>query len=304
MWPLWTLIPGWLLAFVAVFGNGLVIYLISTRPRLRTKTNWVVLSLALADFGVGSVYFPRIAYCTVHDKTCVNDGVIIAFSIGVLFLYASVTNLCVLTLDRYLAIVKPLRYATLMTKERVALLITAAWKAALPVPVLFLILFFATSGRAHELVAKTVIIYTAILCTTVCIVVVCASTRIFLIARQHSRQTARIMAQLNYNQDEGARPSRNHDASATRLVLTIVPVFVLSYILEIYVNVCSFGNLCPAHENALLVNTLTLLLNSAVNPIAYAFFKRELRSELRQLFRCGQRRTTSNSAVHVTAQQH
>ena len=49
----WYNILGWILAVVAVVGNGLVIFLITTKQRLHTTANWFILSLAVADFGVG-----------------------------------------------------------------------------------------------------------------------------------------------------------------------------------------------------------------------------------------------------------
>ena len=103
MRPLWAFIPGWILALVTVVGNGLVILLITKRRNLRTTTNWFVLSLAVTDFGVGAVYYPRVSFCSIHDETCVNEAVEIAYPVGVLFTSASATNLCALTLDRYLA---------------------------------------------------------------------------------------------------------------------------------------------------------------------------------------------------------
>ena len=117
MRPLWALITGWILAVLTVVGNGLVIFLITTRLNLRNTTNWFVLSLAVVDFGVGAVYYPRLSFCSIHDATCVNDVVKIAYPIGVLFLCASVTNLCALTLDRYLAVVTPAEVCHLHDEE-------------------------------------------------------------------------------------------------------------------------------------------------------------------------------------------
>ena len=128
MRPVWALIPGWTSAIGILIGNGLVIFLLTTRRNLRTTTNWFVLSLGVADFGVGAVRYPRLSFCSIRDETCVNEAVKVAFSIGYSFVFASVTNLCAITLDRYLAIVHPLRYATFMTKRRVALLVSAAWQ--------------------------------------------------------------------------------------------------------------------------------------------------------------------------------
>ena len=125
MWPLWFQITSWPLTVIIIIGNGLVIYLITTRRKLRTKTNWFVLSLAVADFGVGATYVSSRFVCEIHTEMCAHQFTGIVF-----FLCASIHSLCVLTLDRYLAIVKPMRYVTFMTTKRVALLISAAWSVA------------------------------------------------------------------------------------------------------------------------------------------------------------------------------
>ena len=43
------------------------------------------------------------------------------------FLHSSVTNLCTLTWDRYIAIVHPFKYNTTMTKRRPGMVILMAW---------------------------------------------------------------------------------------------------------------------------------------------------------------------------------
>ena len=148
MKPLWFQILGWLLTVIIIIGNGLVIYLITTRRKLRTKTNWFVLSLAVADFGVGTTYFPRLSVCWITDKTCVNYVIIILHSIGYFVMSASVMNLCALTLDHYFAIVKPMMYITFMTTKRIVLLISAAWGVAfVGVHILYLIMSLASPKR-------------------------------------------------------------------------------------------------------------------------------------------------------------
>ena len=179
MRPLWFQILGWLLTVIIIIGNGLVIYLITTRRKLRTKTNWFVLSLAVADFGVGATYFPRISVCWITDKTCVNYVIIIVYSIGYFMMYASVMNLCVLTLDRYLAIVKPMRYVTFMTTKRVALLISAAWGvASFEVLIPCLTLHLATSGKSRNIINGYPWVFPAIPNTIDCVLLLFATTRI------------------------------------------------------------------------------------------------------------------------------
>ena len=102
----------------------------------------------MADFAFGLTYFPRLSVRRIYDEIRIANLIIIAYSIGIFLMCASVMNLCVLTLDRYLAIVKPMKYATFLTTKRVALLISAAWGVAfLGALVPYLALFFTTSGK-------------------------------------------------------------------------------------------------------------------------------------------------------------
>lgn len=104
---------GWLISASAIVGNGILIYLIAFRQRLRSgRPNWFVLSLAVADLFVGATYFPYNRGC--NDTRC--SQMHIHWLCVDLFLSASVTNLCLLTVDRYISIVKPLQYLTFATK--------------------------------------------------------------------------------------------------------------------------------------------------------------------------------------------
>ena len=119
----WFYILGWFPSVVAVFGNALVVFLIASRPRLHTRPNWFITSLALADFAVGFIYFPTNFLCG-ERSLCKNE---IAQDIAVLAIYSSITNLCAMTTDRYIAIKEPLRYVALMTSRRATIIIALAW---------------------------------------------------------------------------------------------------------------------------------------------------------------------------------
>ena len=285
MRPLWALIPGWILAVGIVIGNGLTIFLITTRPILRTTTNWFVLSLAVADFVVGVVWYPRLSFCSIHDKTCVNEAVKIAFSIGYSFVFASVTNLCALTLDRYLAIVHPLRYATFMTKRRVALLVSAAWGVALFDLISSLVTLFALAGESQKMLNKSIWLYHTVIVMLAWVFLLFVTVRIFLVVRRIARQNAAVVAQLNFNHklQHGVAFKARETASA-KMIGIVVTVFLVCYLLDAVDSILFLVG-PPLPPTALEVLFLLKLLNSAVNPVAYALHKREIKRELKRLFR-------------------
>ena len=285
MRPLWALIPGWILAVGIVIGNGLAIFLITTRPNLRTTTNWFVLSLAVADFGVGAVWYPRISFCSIREQTCVNEAVKIAFPIGYSFVFASVTNLCALTLDRYLAIVHPLRYTTFMTKRRLALLVSAAWGVAFFYLISSLVMLFALAGESQKILEKSIWLYETVIAMLAWVFLLFVTVRIFLVVRRIARQNAALVAQLNFNHKlQHGVAFKARETASGKIIGIVVTVFIVCYLYSTVDLVLLIAG-PPPPPTALEVLILLQLLNSAVNPVAYALHKREIKRELKRLFR-------------------
>ena len=185
MKPLWFQILGWPLTVIIIIGNGLVIYLITTRRKLRAITNWFVLSLAVADFAFGLICFPNLSVCRIKDETCVTNVNKIVYSIGLFFMYALILGLCALTLDHS----APMRYITFMTTKRVALLISAAWGVAflgVHIPYLMTVLGFSRKNN-NDIMHNNFWVFLDILAICVCVFLLLATTQMFLITRRHAR---------------------------------------------------------------------------------------------------------------------
>ncbi|CAH3190656.1 unnamed protein product [Porites lobata] len=116
----WFWILGWILSILKIAGNGFTVLLVGGQRRLRTKTNALIVSLAVADFCVGAFVAPSLFVC--HIRGGCNWPQPYASWVDFirwLFAYASTMNLCSLALDRYMAVVKPLKYVNFMTARRV-----------------------------------------------------------------------------------------------------------------------------------------------------------------------------------------
>ena len=102
----WVL--GWFLSILTMVVNGFVIFLVCSKRQLRTKTNAFVVSLAVADFGVGMLAVPSRFFCSLATEcTPRSKERSIVIFLWVFTLYASGTNLVSLLLERYVAVVKP-----------------------------------------------------------------------------------------------------------------------------------------------------------------------------------------------------
>ena len=144
----WFCILGWFLSFLTIIGNGFTILLVCSRRNPRTKTNAFIVSVAVADFCVGLSIIPSLFVCDV-TKTCDWPQAFPSWKDVVRWLvsYLSVLNLCSLVLDRYIAILKPFKYITFMTRSRVIQVITSCWIASFTLVALCLLY---TSDAADE----------------------------------------------------------------------------------------------------------------------------------------------------------
>ena len=290
MLALWNLITGWILTVIIVLGNGLVIYLIATRRRLRTTTNWFVLSLAIADLGVGILLFPRFSLCNMDKKTCAQNKTYdsVAFCATLFFFLSSQNSLCVLTLDRYLAIDKPMIYNTVFMQKpkRVTLLIFAAWILTIPILGPCMAFKFVGSKQTSFLSAKGMWTALGVVQLLACLFLVFCTAKVVLAAKRITRQDATIAAQLAFNYDSRERKTPSSgEGTAAKLVGMIVVFFVMSSAVDIFLTLTKrypWWNLPHATLNLLFaVGRLLKLTNSAVNPLVYALYKNDIWRELR-----------------------
>lgn len=273
----WYWNVGWLPSLLAVVGNSLVIYLILSRRILRTTANRFVLSLAIADFSVGACFYPGQAICHFVLTSC---HLAVRDDIAVLMIYASVCNLFTMTLDHYIAIIRPLRYTFLMTPRRVTVVTAAAW--IIPLSVYFIPSICVSVGLFRVDFKVSVIIWSTLFEVIPCLVLLLATVQTLITSRKHSRRDRLLNTQLRHNQPNIKRP---RSASSTKVITTVVVTFLMCYAVEVYSSFCHFTSLCTMHQNLYNVVRFLVITNSAINPIAYALLKRDIKMELHKMFR-------------------
>ena len=285
---MWFWICGWLLVVLTVIGNGLVIYLVATRSRLHTTANWFILSLAVADLCCGLSFFPPMFGAKFGFYTIDLTHAGVFFKVSFTFFYCSNACVCAMTVDRLIAITKPLRYVSLMTAETIRILIFAAWIAPL---VLFgfpsIFMYRGNPGYTMFMEISRVIIFQI----TPLVMFLVATCHLLHIALKSNRQTKALIAQVRFNHASGETtiqaPSPTTSARAsTVLIVLIMTFFNVTYLGGNYRCICLLTELCPFTGTIRYIIYLVLIANSAVNPIFYAFLKKDIRRELRCMFSC------------------
>ena len=115
----------------AALGNILVVLSVFTCKRLRTITNYYVVSLALADLMVATMVMPLAIVVELTGRWYFGKIICeIWVSFDVMLCTASILNLCCISLDRYFAITKPLEYTTKRSKRLALAMIAVVWVAA------------------------------------------------------------------------------------------------------------------------------------------------------------------------------
>ncbi|CAH3139011.1 histamine H2 receptor [Pocillopora verrucosa] len=285
-----------ILAAIIVAGNSLVIASVISNRRLQSKTSAFITSLAVCDLIIGLVLMPLIVVSNTLGPAVQNglDYCHVTISVAIMLMFNSVANLGAVTFDRFLAVVVPLRYKSIMTKRVIVPIIAFVW------------IFSTVFGFIPFMGWRTVVKPkpgSGLFCQvplnlapgyiiTVCVVgflpsifVLVAYLKIFQTAYLHEVRIAAAINSVLRNQTE-LKLNMIKEMKAAKMVALVLGAFIISWAPLYIIMIVDIAMKNAVNSYIYAGGVIFATLNSALNPVIYASMNSEFRDTFRALIQC------------------
>ena len=226
----------------------------------------------MADFFFGMIAVPSHFFCSLATECNRSKERLIVIFVRLFTFYASGTNLVSLVLERYVAVVKPLKYLTFMKRRRVIQMVLTSWG----IPFLFSFILVSIGliaiDRIETLGGYLSLPFEIILC----VILIFFLASMFFAVYSRDRTLAK---KLRLSQPV-ARAKTQNKASAVKWVALVTCVFLSCYGILMRCSLFLTDNQsCNDYHYKIPLQ----VINSGINPKAYAFFKRDIQLECKRL---------------------
>ncbi|XP_068590289.1 trace amine-associated receptor 13c-like [Cebidichthys violaceus] len=265
------------MSLLTVALNLLVIISISHFRQLHSPTNLLLLSLAVSDFLVGLLLMP---FQILLLGGCWFLGNMICglfYFASFILTSASVGNMVLISVDRYVAICDPLCYPTKVTQKRVKICICLCWICSVFYNSMILIDFLTQPDRYNSCYGECVVVIdfiTGAVDVSMTFVgpisvIIVLYMRVFVVAVSQARAMRSHIAAVTLRGSVTVTAKKS-ERKAARTLGVVVVVFLICFCPYFYP---SFASQEMSTSVAFSIFGVWLLYcNSCLNPMVYAFF--------------------------------
>ncbi|XP_030284912.1 trace amine-associated receptor 13c-like [Sparus aurata] len=276
------------ISLITVALNLLVIISISHYRQLHTPTNLLLLSLAVSDLLVGLVLMP---VEIIYIETCWFLGDILCtlyYVVDYIITSASVANMVLISIDRYIAICEPLHYPNKVTKRRAQTCVCLSWVCSVLFRILLLHDHLEKPGRSNSCFGECVVvinyiagiidlIFTFIMPISIIIILY---MRVFVVAVSQARAMRSHIASVTI-QRSGTVTVKKTEMKAARTLGIVLVVFLLCFCP--YYSPSLVGEDTSVDASSIPFEIWLAHFNSCLNPVIYALFYPWFRKAIRHI---------------------
>ncbi|XP_070771048.1 trace amine-associated receptor 13c-like [Enoplosus armatus] len=266
--------------------NLLVIISVSHFRQLHTPTNILLLSLAVSDFLVGLLLMPveilLKTSCWFHGDLMCSLYVYASYIIT----SASVGDMVLISVDRYVAICDPLHYPTRITVTRVKLCVCLCWSCSVLYSSLFLKNDLSQPDRHNSCFGECVVVVDHVagavdLVLTFFVpitIIIVLYMRVFAVAVSQARAMRSHITAVRLQ--HSVTLTTKSELKAARTLGVLVLVFLICF--------CPYYCVILAPDNVHNASSASYVLylfyfNSCLNPVIYALFYPWFRKAITQI---------------------
>ncbi|KAK0156340.1 Trace amine-associated receptor 7a [Merluccius polli] len=264
------------IALLTVVLNLLVVISISHFRKLHTPTNLLLLSLAVSDLLVGLLVMP-VETVRITDS-CWRMGTYmcsLASLLSYILTSASVGNVVLISVERYVAICYPLHYHTMVTQQRTKACVGLCWFSSVLYNGAILKDHLAHSSRLTPCQGECVVVVTSVTDTVdlvftfigPCIVIPVLYLRVLVVAVAQARA---MHLQVAMTAPGGA--DRKSERKAARTLGILVLVFLACLCPYFYPVLAEKYTTHSDSQWLWSIMAWMVYINSTLNPLIYALF--------------------------------
>ena len=282
---------------VILFGNTLTIVAVIKEDSLRKVGNSFIVYLAVTDILMAVFNVPPF---TINSMTHVSFGHILCIifaSNDIIFCTASILNITMISIDRYIAITDPLRYATHMTTKVAGDLICCVWIISVLIAYLPIIaneilttpyIYIANRACWFFLSNPAILVYVILSWFVPTMMMLSAYGMIFRVARKQEVRISNlgnISSNLNNGNNLFQPTSLRRSHKAAKTLGLVIGIFLVCWMPNYTCIFLTYVSANTGISNSPLWEIVPWLAysNSMFNPVIYAVCNKSFRKAFKKI---------------------